>query len=59
MELYKNGDQFRDAGMETSRHLKISEALVEKDYFVMLLLRKLTADIPGLLFNATFHTTDA
>lgn len=51
MELYKNGDQFRDAVIETSRYLKISESLVEKDYFVMLLLRKLTADIPGLLFK--------
>ena len=51
MELYKNKEQFNDAIIEASRLLKINEALIEKDYFVMFLLSELNKAIPGLLFK--------
>lgn len=51
MELYKNREQFNDAIIEASRSLKINEALLEKDYFVMLLLAELNKAVPGLLFK--------
>lgn len=51
MELYKDKEKFIDAIREASQSLKISEALVEKDYFVMLVLSKLNKAIPGLLFK--------
>lgn len=51
MELYKNREAFFDAIRETSRVLKINEALVEKDYFVMYILLALNKEIPGLLFK--------
>lgn len=40
-----------DAIVETSRSYKINEALIEKDYFVMLILSELNKAIPGLLFK--------
>lgn len=51
MELYKNKEAFVDAIKETSRFYKISEALIEKDYFVMYILSELNKAIPGLLFK--------
>ena len=51
MKLYKDKEQFNDAIIETSRALKINEALIEKDYFVIYLLSELNKAIPGLLFK--------
>lgn len=51
MELYKDKEAFSDAIRETSRLLKINEALVEKDYFVIYILSNLSKEIPGLLFK--------
>lgn len=51
MELFKNKEQFNDVIVESSRSLKINEALIEKDYFVMYLLSELNKAIPGLLFK--------
>ena len=51
MELYKNKEAFVDAITECSRTLKINEALIEKDYFVMYILSELNKVIPGLLFK--------
>lgn len=51
MELYKHKEAFIDAIRETSRVLNISEALIEKDYFVMFVLSELNKEIPGLLFK--------
>lgn len=51
MYLYKNKEQFNDAIVGASKSLKVNEALIEKDYFVMLLLSELNKAIPGLLFK--------
>ena len=51
MELYKNKEAFIDAIIEASRTYKISETLIEKDYFVMYILSELNKAIPGLLFK--------
>ena len=51
MELFKNKEVFADTIKEVSRSLKINEALIEKDYFVMYILSELNKEIPGLLFK--------
>ena len=51
MRLFENKEAFVDAIRETSRTLKINEALIEKDYFVMFILSELNKEIPGLLFK--------
>lgn len=51
MELFQNKERFNDAIVEVSGFLKINEALIEKDYFVMYLLFELNKAIPGLLFK--------
>ena len=50
-QLYKNKEQFHDAVIAASSFLKINEALIEKDYYVMSLLFELNKAIPGLLFK--------
>ena len=51
MELYKNKELFIDVIRAVSNSLKINEALIEKDYFVMYILSELNKVIPGLLFK--------
>ena len=51
MWLYKNKNNFVDAIAKVSQSLKINEELIEKDYFVMLVLSELNKAIPGLLFK--------
>ena len=41
MELYKNKELFISTIQEASKALNINEALIEKDYFVMLVLKEL------------------
>ena len=50
-QLYKNKEQFHDAVIAASNALKINEALIEKDYYVMSILFELNKAIPGLLFK--------
>lgn len=51
MELYENSEQFRDAIVATAEYFKVSPAIIEKDYFVTLILKKLNENIPGILFK--------
>ena len=51
MILHKNKDIFIEAIQATSVYYNIPAPLVEKDYFVTLLLKKLNIRIPGLLFK--------
>lgn len=51
MELYQNKEALIDAIQATSNSLKIVPSLIEKDYFVTLILRRLNQTIPGLLFK--------
>lgn len=51
MELYKDENLFREAILSTSNKLNISQSIIEKDYFVTLLLKKINQRIPGILFK--------
>lgn len=51
MELYKKKETFIELIRAASSDWGIDEALIEKDYFVMLVLRELNKAIPGLLFK--------
>lgn len=51
MQLYKNDQEFRDAIIAASNYYHISSSIVEKDYFVSVVLNKLKDYIPGILFK--------
>ncbi len=51
MMLYENEYEFREAVRATSNLFNVSEAIVEKDYFVSILLEKIAKRIPGILFK--------
>ena len=51
MKLHNNKDSFSDLIEIVSDYYKIEPALIEKDYFVTLLLKELTARVPSLLFK--------
>ncbi len=51
MQLYKNEQEFRDAIVAASNYYHISPSIVEKDYFVTVVLNKLKEHIPGILFK--------
>lgn len=51
MQLHRNKEAFSELIALVSDYYKIDASLVEKDYFVTLLLRELTARVPGLLFK--------
>jgi len=64
MELHKHKDIFYKIIEQTADKLSIEPALVEKDYFVFLVLSKLNKEIPGLLFkggtslSSAYHLID-
>ena len=51
MKLHNNKERFYEAITATSTMFGIEPALVEKDYFVTLFLRKAVERIPGLVFK--------
>lgn len=51
MELHNRKEMFLDAILGASEYLHIAPALVEKDYYVSLILKHLKQEIPGLLFK--------
>ena len=51
MWLHKNKDDFIEAVQAVSRGLNISPALVEKDYYVTLVLKRINEEISGLIFK--------
>ena len=51
MELHKSPEMFSDAILAASEYLNIAPALIEKDYYVTLILKRLNEEIPGLLFK--------
>lgn len=51
MKLHNNKEAFSELIEIVSDYYKIDPALVEKDYFVTLLLKDLTARVPTLLFK--------
>lgn len=42
---------FSDAILAASEYWNIAPALIEKDYYVTLILKRLNEEIPGLLFK--------
>ena len=51
MKLHKNKATFEQAVRSASRHFNVDPTLVEKDYFVTLVLGKINECAPGLLFK--------
>ena len=51
MMLHNDRETFYNTVLAVSRDLKISPSLVEKDYYVTMILKSLSDDIPGLLFK--------
>jgi predicted nucleotidyltransferase component of viral defense system len=51
MLLHKDEKSFRDIVREVWEHTGIAEAIIEKDYYVTLFLKRLTEKIPQLIFK--------
>lgn len=51
MKLHNDAKTFKDLVVATSRFTKIAPALIEKDYYVTLVLNELNKRIDGLLFK--------
>ncbi len=51
MKLHNNKESFDSIIVLASDYFKINPALVEKDYFVTLLLKELTTKVPNLIFK--------
>lgn len=51
MVLHKDKENFDIAIRAASRHFNVSPAIIEKDYYVTLVLRELAKQVPDLLFK--------
>ncbi|MBC1335803.1 nucleotidyl transferase AbiEii/AbiGii toxin family protein [Listeria booriae] len=51
MHLYENKEVFNQLIVATSQVKHLPEAVVEKDYYVSLLLRRLRDELPNLVFK--------
>ena len=51
MYLHNNKDLFRSIVLEVSNKLKLRPSLVEKDYYVFLLLKLIQSNFPDVLFK--------
>lgn len=51
MELYKNKQIFYDVVTAAASFFKINPTIIEKDYYVTILLQKNKDSIPGVLFK--------
>lgn len=51
MILHKDKDKFDIAIKTVSRYFNVAPAIIEKDYYVTLILLKLTERVPNLLFK--------
>ena len=49
--LHENTELFAEIVTETANHLCVLEAMVEKDYYVTMLLRNMTNKLPYLVFK--------
>lgn len=55
MILHKDKENFDLAIRAASRHFNVSLAIIEKDYYVALVLYELAKQVPGLLFKVVHH----
>ena len=51
MQLHNDIENFKSAIINTARKTNIRESLIEKDYYILLILNKLNEVIPGLVFR--------
>ena len=51
MNLHHDKDAFEELVTATSVELKIPTAIIEKDYYITLALKELTAHIKGMVFK--------
>ena len=51
MKLHEKKEDFTEAVQTVSRGLNISPALVEKDYYVTLVLKRINEEVTGLIFK--------
>lgn len=51
MKLHEDKDAFKDALLRASESLGVLPALLEKDYYVTLLLEGLCREVKGLVFK--------
>ena len=49
--LHSNKELFEQAVLKTAEHLNIDAGIVEKDYYVTLMLREISETVPGLVFK--------
>ncbi|MBE5763353.1 MAG: nucleotidyl transferase AbiEii/AbiGii toxin family protein [Clostridiales bacterium] len=62
--LFKNEQEFKELVEATGKQFNLTNAYVEKDYYVTLLLKELSQKVPGLLFKGgtslskCFHIID-
>lgn len=59
MLLYKDKEHFRDIIIATSDKYKLEPALIEKDYFATLFLKKAIEKIHGLYSKVELHYQNA
>lgn len=51
MKLHNSKQEFIDVITAASNHFNVHPAIIEKDYYVTLILKELSAQIPGILFK--------
>lgn len=51
MKLHNNKEDFIEVIQIESKSLNISPALIEKDYYITLLLKKINEEVSGLIFK--------
>lgn len=51
MKLHNSKEDFHDAIIAASNHFRVSPAIVEKDYYVTIVLERLKNLVPGIMFK--------
>ena len=51
MKLHDNKQVFKDLIIITSNYYGLNPSIVEKDYYVTLILKEASKEIPGILFR--------
>ena len=49
--LHNNTELFEQVVLRTAEYMKVEPGIIEKDYFVTLLLRKISKNIPSVVFR--------
>lgn len=49
--LHNNTELFEQAVLRTSEHMGIDAGIIEKDYFVTLMLQEISSRVPDIVFK--------